>query len=108
MADLFVEQFISTITDGVGNKLPIPGKDHQTLVVPIASAANVSTATNSMTKFVLLTADANCQFNIGDDPTATAKSRYLPADVPRFVALKGGDKSGVQDPGEGNDSEETR
>lgn len=95
MATLYIEEYGVITFDRKGNPLNLPDDLEKLQKLAIASAANTSTATTQMTSFVALTADTACQFEIGTSPVAGANSRYLPADVPRYLHISSGDKISV-------------
>ena len=90
MATLYIEEYQSLHRDAQGAVSPIPGEAVTQQKVSVGGASQQSSAVQQHTRYVCLTTDTACQFAIGANPTASGTSRYLPANVPRFFPIRGG------------------
>lgn len=90
MATLYIEEYQSLHRDAQGAPSPIPGEVVTKQKVTVGGSTTQSSAVQTHTRYVCLTTDTACQFEIGANPTASGTSRYLPANVPRFLPIRGG------------------
>ncbi len=98
MAKLFITEFsqIGVLSGRIANEVQaprVPPDAEQTVAIGAASAQ--SAIFGSSTKFVQLMADVVCSVAFGTDPTATADTMRLAADVPQLFAVHSGDKVAV-------------
>ena len=92
MATLYIEQYASILEDGKGNEAQIPSKPLGTepVIKVTIGAATAKTAVelDSATRFVVMTYDADCQFEVGDSTvTADTNSRPLWSGTYREVEI---------------------
>lgn len=79
--------------DGATMQVLAPGASQP---VAIGAGSTQSTAFGTTTGVVRLVATVDCFVTIGANPNAVAgSSMYLPAGVPEFIAVSGGDKVAV-------------
>lgn len=90
MATLYIEEYQSLHRDAQGAVSPIPGEVLAKQKVTVGGSSQSSSAVQTQTRYICLTTDTACQFEVGSSPTASATSRYLPANVPRFLPVRGG------------------
>ena len=93
---IYIEQYTSILEDAKGNEAQIPSKPlgaEPTLQVAVgSSSARTATNLDSSTRFVILTADVDCQFEVGGSTvTADANSRPLWANTYREVEIGNSD-----------------
>lgn len=81
MANLYVQEYAGLQEDISRTQMQSPGDliAHQKLAIGGSSVA--SAEFDSRTRFLMLVSDADCQYALGDTPTADGDSRYLPAGV---------------------------
>lgn len=70
------------------------GVTEQTVITMSASSQSTS-AFNAKTLAILVSATQACHITIGDAPTATANSFYLPANFPMIFGVAGSQKLAV-------------
>lgn len=95
MAKIFIEEYVN-LADVGGGEGQIPGKpvgSEPTQQITIAAAsARQTTAFGSETNYLIITADADCQFEIGDSTvTADVNSRPLWTGTYRAVEVRSSD-----------------
>lgn len=95
MATLYIEEYQSLHRDAQGAVSPIPGELVTTQKVTISGSTAASSAVQQHTRYVCLTSDTACQFEVAANPTASGTSRYLAANVPRFLPIRGAQKIAV-------------
>lgn len=95
MATLYIEEYDTLPQDANGATLPIVPVPVTNQKVTIAGTSAKSAATDGKTKFVRLISDTACQYAIADDPTASATSLFLPANVPIDRQITPGHKIAV-------------
>lgn len=83
-------------TDTHGRVLPICQLPAASQAVTFTTSAQ-SAAFAADTKFIRVVADAAAHIAVGDNPTATATSMFLPANSVEFFGVKGGDKIAAYD-----------
>lgn len=87
MATLYIEEYQSVgVQAGIG-MIPVPTTLLAKQKVTIDVTQNTSSALNAATRFVLLTTDTACQFEV--NANANGDSRFLPADASRFIGVSG-------------------
>ena len=95
MATLYIEEYDNMPRDANGQVLPIVPIPITNQKVTIAGTSAQSAATDGKTKFVRLFSDTACQYAIGSNPTASATSLFLAANVPVDRQITGGQKIAV-------------
>lgn len=95
MATLYIEEYVDLPRGGDGLAVPSVGILSAKQTAAIGAASTQSAAVGGGVRFIMLTADVACQIEMGSNPTATAASRYLPADTPRPYHIFGGHKIAV-------------
>ena len=85
MADLYIEEY-GHVGSAAGTEFapgvpPAPTLADQK--VAIAGGSAQSAAFNARTRMIVITADGACHYKIGEDPTASAATNFLPANTPR-------------------------
>lgn len=97
MAKFYIEEHYQLIKDVHGELVQSPGKP--ILVQPaltVGGTKATSAAFQPETKFLHISCDTACQFEVGPAPLTPANSdRYLPANGARFVACDAGDSIAV-------------
>ena len=96
MADLYISEHkngVSGIGTYVAQILPEPALAVQKLAIGGASVQ--SAAFDALTYAVCIVADGACHIAFGDDPTASASSMLLPANVPFYRGVAPGKKIAV-------------
>lgn len=96
MATLYVEQYNRIVEDTKGNQAQVPGVPLGTepsLKVTVgATSARTSSDFETEAKFLILAADVDCQFEVGDSTvTADTNSRILLANTYREVEVRESD-----------------
>lgn len=96
MATLYIEQYANIVEDTGGRDVPVPGQPIGTNPVQKitigASSARNSVDFDEKTRFLIITADADCQFKVGDSSvTADADSRLIHSGTYREVNVNGKD-----------------
>ena len=86
---LYIEEY-ANLADVRGRDAQIPGEPLATETVAIGGSSARSTADfNEATQFLVLSADADCQFEVGDGTvTADADSRILFSGTYRVIGVK--------------------
>ena len=92
MASIYIEQYASIFEDAKGNEAQLPsrplGTEPVTKVTIGASSARTSADFDESAKFLIITADADCQFELGDSSiTADTNSRPLWSGTYREVEI---------------------
>jgi|GEM_PF-4084175 len=96
MADLYVSEFVSAASAiGTANPPVCPQPALAIQKIAIGGASVQSSAFNARTKAVMLVADGACHVLFGADPTATAASMLIPANVPIVFGVISGGKLAV-------------
>ncbi len=90
MATLYIEEYTSLARDGEGHKVPVAGELVAAQKKAIGAASADSNALNARTEYVVLTADAVCQWEEAASPTADANSRFLSAGSARAFQVTAG------------------
>lgn len=97
MADCYIEEYGSVGSGGgsyfAGGVPPAPTVADQK--VAISGASTQSAAFNAKTQMIVITADGACHYKIGEDPTASATTNFLPANTPRPIGVPPGYKIAV-------------
>lgn len=95
MAVLYISEFANMA--GVGsrpvNVAPMPPLVEQTVAIGAGSVQ--SNAFSATTQIIRVCADAVCSIVIGANPTATATTMRLAANVPEYFAVQPGQKLAV-------------
>lgn len=96
MADCYIEEYANVGSGGgsyfAGAVPPAPPLAVQKITI---GASAQSTAFNDQTKMIAIVADGACHFAIGEDPTASATTQYLPANTVRLLGVPYGYKIAV-------------
>lgn len=93
MSSLYIEEYESILIDpATGTLVPMVDRFVTAQSIPLDATSSVSGQTFPQTRFVAITADADCRFAIGASPDATASMRYLSAGQTRFFRVYGGEK----------------
>ena len=95
MATIYIEEYENFPGPAPGLATTDRGAPLAVQKITIAGTSAQSSALNSNTSVVLLTADTICQIAGGSNPTADASSKILPANVPRAYVVTGGHKIAV-------------
>lgn len=95
MATLYIEEYDTMPRDANHQILPIVPVEVARQKVTIAGTSAQSSAVNGRTTFVRLISDTPCQYEIGANPTASATSLFLPANVPIDREVQTGDEIAV-------------
>lgn len=82
MPTLYIEEYDTMPRDANLQILPIVPDPVASHKVTIGDTSAQSAVMSEKTTFVRLIADTPCQYSIGTNPTATANSKFLPANVP--------------------------
>jgi hypothetical protein len=97
VADLYIEEYSNVGSGGgtyfAGGVPPAPTVADQK--VAIGGASVQSAAFNRKTKMIWITADGACHYKIGENPTASADTNFLPANTPRAIGVPYGFKIAV-------------
>lgn len=91
MATLYITELEEQGRDGNNQLAPapqLPPVAQQTVAVGAGSIQ--SAALNARTRMVRLVSDVACSIDVGANPTATATSLRLSANVPEYFAVKAG------------------
>jgi hypothetical protein len=87
MSTVYISEFANMA--GVGtrfvNVAPMPPLVEQT--VAISGSSTQSNAFGATTQIIRVVADAVCSIKIGANPTVTAASARIPANVPEYFAV---------------------
>jgi hypothetical protein len=84
----------SAIMDGNGNPIPVL-QYGASQAVAFGPASLQSTALAADTRVVRLCATNACYVKVGANPTATANDPLLPANMPEYIQVLGGEKVAV-------------
>jgi hypothetical protein len=91
MAKLFISEFSRQGRDIDGHLIPaVPLPERTAQTVAIASTSAQSAALDVGTGMVRLCADVTCSIAVGTNPTATADSLRLAANVPEYFSVQPG------------------
>ena len=90
MAYLYIEEYGGLYAEE-GAQDPIPGELVTSQRVAVTGSSTASSALNSKTKFIKLTADVASQWNWNGDAVST--SPYLPAGSAQYFAVNKGTSS---------------
>ena len=96
MAKLYITELAnlgSSESGAVPQVAQLPGVTTQ--VVAIGGASAQSAALNGATKFVRVACDTPCNIAVGDNPTATVNSHYLPAGAVEYLGVNARSKIAV-------------
>jgi hypothetical protein len=93
MSSLYIEEYESILIDpATGTLVPMVDRFVTAQSIPLDATSSVSGRTFPQTRFITITADADCRFAIGASPDATASMRYLSAGQTRFFRVYSGEK----------------
>jgi hypothetical protein len=93
MSNLYIEEYESILVDpATGVLVPMVDRFVTAQSLPLGSTSSTSSQTLPQTRFIAITADADCRFAIGASPDATTSMRYLPAGQTRFFKIYSGEK----------------
>ena len=93
MSSLYIEEYESILIDpATGVLVPMVDRFVTAQSIALGSTSSTSAQTLPQTRFVAITADADCRFAIGALPDATASMRYLPAGQTRFLKILSGER----------------
>lgn len=96
MSMLYIEEYERILIDpATGNLVPMLDRFVTAQSIPIGTTSSVSAPTFPQTRFVAITAKADCRFAIGAVPDATDSKRYLPAGQTRFSQIYSGERLSV-------------
>lgn len=91
MATIYITEYERQAFDGASQLTPVP------LEVPLANqtvaiggASVQSSAFNARTALVRLATDTACHVEVGVNPTATATTRFLPANFVEYIGVPQG------------------
>lgn len=93
MATFYVEEYANIVDPaGGGDNAQVPGELLAIQKITVAaSSARTSSNFNALTKYLIVSTDTVCQFELGDGTvTADGDSRPLYANTYRAVALESG------------------
>jgi hypothetical protein len=93
MAKAFITEFGARRKDSNGRTLPYP--NHPPLAsqaVSISDTSAQSAAFAEHTRFIRISADVECAYKVGENPTATVDDAALAPDEIEYIGVKGGDK----------------
>jgi hypothetical protein len=93
MAKAFITEFGARRKDSNGRTLPYP--NHPPLAsqaVSISDTSAQSAAFAEHTRFIRISADVECAYKVGENPTATTSDAVLAADEIEYIGVRGGDK----------------
>lgn len=96
MADCYIEEY-SNVGSGGGSYFAggvPPGAPLNVQKIAIG-ASTQSTAFTSKTKMIVIVADGACHFLIGDNPTASTSTCFLPANVRIPIGVGYGQKIAI-------------
>jgi hypothetical protein len=95
MSTLYISEFKSLGSIGTHNvnAAPMPPLVEQT--VAIGAGSLQSNAFGANTQVIRVCADSVCSIEIGANPTATATTARIPANVPEYFAVQPGQKLAV-------------
>jgi hypothetical protein len=93
MANLYIEEYETIVIDpATGTLVPMVDRFVTAQAIPLGATSSLSDPTFPQSRFVAITADADCRFAIGGLPDATASMRYLAAAQTRFFKVHGGER----------------
>ena len=88
MLNLYIEDYESILIDpATGVSVPMVHRFVTAQSIPLNATSSTSAQTLPQTRFVAITADANCRFAIAALSDATASRHYLPAGQIRFFKI---------------------
>jgi len=95
MATLYITEFDKIVKDQTEEiqAIRFPAITTQTVTIGASSAA--SSAFNAKTRLVRVVSDVDCHIEYGTSPTATTSKTFLPAYVPEYFGVDGGNKIAV-------------
>jgi len=97
MATAYIAEFRDLAYDQHGHPVPVGSCPPLAEQVVTFTASTQSTAFHSDTRFVRISADANCNLAFGSAPTATASNMEMQADTPEYFGVNGKDKVAIYD-----------
>lgn len=92
MANLYITEYAEMAKNSLSQAVPVPQEPAVAEQKVAFSTATASAAFDSGTKFVKLTADADCHVEFGADPTAAVTNQPLKANTPQFFGVVAGQK----------------
>lgn len=96
MADCYIEEYGNVGSGGgsyfAGGVPPAPPLAVQKITI---GTSTQSSAFNAKTQMIALVADGACHFQIGENPTASATTQFLPANTVRLLGVPAGYKIAV-------------
>jgi hypothetical protein len=93
MSSLYIEEYETILIDpATGTLVPMVDRFITAQAIPLGATSSLSVPTFPQTRFVAITADADCRFAIGASPDATASMRYLAAGQTRFFKVYSGER----------------
>lgn len=96
MADCYIEEYSNVGSGGgtyfAGGVPPAPPITVQKIAI---GASTQSSAFNNKTKMIAIVADGACHFAIGENPTASSTTQFLPANTVRLLGVPYGFKIAV-------------
>ena len=97
MAKLWIAEYDALARDANNQPIQVPLEEalHEQTPVDFSGGEAKSEAVQGGTRFVYITADANCHFLVGTDPTATTNNQRLAAGQGRFFGIRQGRKISV-------------
>ena len=96
MAKLYISEYEGVRQDsgGLAQVAQEPGIEQTPVTF---TPAALSAAFAARTKVVRIVSDADCFLLFGDSPTATANSKFLPANLVEYFGVNAGQKVSVYD-----------
>jgi hypothetical protein len=96
MSILYIEEYERILIDpATGSLVPMLDRFVTAQSIPVGTISSMSAPTFPQTRFVAITASADCRFAIGASPDATDSKRYLPAGQTRFSKIYSGERLSV-------------
>lgn len=93
MGNLYIEEYQNIIKDNeTGNAVPMLGNFRASQSIALDKMSTQSSPLKPTTRFIIITANVDCRFSIGDAPDATHSTRYLPATQSRYLEVQGGER----------------
>ncbi len=93
MPALYIEEYERILIDpATGTLVPMVDRFVTAHSISLGATSSVSAPASPQSRFIAITADADCRFAIGASPDAAASRRYLVANQSRFFKIFSGEK----------------
>ena len=92
MATAYISEYAELAEDSNGNVIQAAKEPSVTTQTVSFTTTTQSTAFNTRTTYITISADAECHISVATSPTATTSTRQLQADTELTLGVVAGDK----------------